>query len=837
MRVTSRLGVLVVIIVFIGVVAAAPGVAGQETATAQANVSDVTVQPGGSIQNAIDNADSGETVEIQSGTYEQSVTVDKPLTLTGTGDVVLDGDTLSDEAVGIKATSSDVTIENMEIRRFSDSGIAVSGGNALTRTVVVRNVTSRLNDGNGLYVEATEDASTVTITDSRFADNGLANVFGSGDFDTVQITDTETTGSAEDGVTFTTTTATLRNVQANNNGEDDFGDSPFEGIQISGAEDVTLENIIARDNYQDNILISGEPLTRTVKATNVTVQRSETRDGFVIESATENDEINATDITAVDNDNAGIDFSASSVSLSQATSRENSEDGISISSTSATLHNVQTNDNGEDDFGDSPYEGVQVSGAEDVTLENIIARDNYQDNILISGEPLTRTVEATNVTVQRSETGDGFVIESATENDEINATDITAVDNDNAGIDFSASSVSLSQATSQENTLDGIFVSSTSVTLRNVRANNNGADADLFGDNEYQGIEIDSAEDVSLTDVTAKNNYETNVLIDGEPLTRTVEITNATLKGSETDSGLGITASTEGNEVTVTNLTATGNDADGIFLAAATAEVTRSTLSGNGDAGIDFTAVSGSASISQSSLINNEDAAVENQADGVTVDATGNWWGDPAGPGTEAIIGNVDTSDPLGSAPGASLLFNPRSVALTPDSQRTLTLSAAGTGDGVAVYEFNLSVTNTSVAEIDSISPTRSPEISEDIQVAADGSTAAVSVVLGTNAYDVADPSLVEVTVVGVEEGSASVQVTTPTVAASSGEYTIESTSPANITTQTTTEPSVSDYTNSAGIVETSGLITAIGDWRSNDIDVGLLLDTIAAWRSGTPVN
>ena len=46
-------------------------------------------------------------------------------------------------------------------------------------------------------------------------------------------------------------------------------------------------------------------------------------------------------------------------------------------------------------------------------------------------------------------------------------------------------------------------------------------------------------------------------------------------------------------------------------------------------------------------------------------------------------------------------------------------------------------------------------------------------------------------------------------------------------------EPSVTDYANDEGIVDTDGLRDAIDDWRAGDIDTGLLRDVIDAWRSG----
>jgi hypothetical protein len=52
-----------------------------------------------------------------------------------------------------------------------------------------------------------------------------------------------------------------------------------------------------------------------------------------------------------------------------------------------------------------------------------------------------------------------------------------------------------------------------------------------------------------------------------------------------------------------------------------------------------------------------------------------------------------------------------------------------------------------------------------------------------------------------------------------------------------TATPSVADYTNAGGIVETPGLLDAIDDWRDTDeVGTDLLLEVIGAWRSQEPV-
>jgi hypothetical protein len=50
-------------------------------------------------------------------------------------------------------------------------------------------------------------------------------------------------------------------------------------------------------------------------------------------------------------------------------------------------------------------------------------------------------------------------------------------------------------------------------------------------------------------------------------------------------------------------------------------------------------------------------------------------------------------------------------------------------------------------------------------------------------------------------------------------------------------EPTVADYANENGIVDTQGLQTAIDDLRTGNIDVALLRDVMTPWQTGSPVD
>jgi hypothetical protein len=56
-------------------------------------------------------------------------------------------------------------------------------------------------------------------------------------------------------------------------------------------------------------------------------------------------------------------------------------------------------------------------------------------------------------------------------------------------------------------------------------------------------------------------------------------------------------------------------------------------------------------------------------------------------------------------------------------------------------------------------------------------------------------------------------------------------TSPITVDIELPLAPTLSTYTNDAGVVDDAGLFQAIADWRSDKIDESLLTDVVAAWR------
>ncbi|MCW8874466.1 MAG: nitrous oxide reductase family maturation protein NosD, partial [Gammaproteobacteria bacterium] len=82
------------------------------------------VQPGESIQTAIDNAVPGDVVEVMRGRYQENLRIDKTLTLRGLHRPTISGGQSGDT---IRVTAEDVMIEGLIV---TDSGDSLRDQNA-----------------------------------------------------------------------------------------------------------------------------------------------------------------------------------------------------------------------------------------------------------------------------------------------------------------------------------------------------------------------------------------------------------------------------------------------------------------------------------------------------------------------------------------------------------------------------------------------------------------------------------------------------------------------------------------------------------------------------------
>ena len=85
----------------------------------------LTVQPGESIQAAIDRAQEGDVVQVQRGRYRENLRIEKTLTLRGINRPTVDGGGQGDT---IRVTATDVVIEGMIVANSGDNRFKQNAG-------------------------------------------------------------------------------------------------------------------------------------------------------------------------------------------------------------------------------------------------------------------------------------------------------------------------------------------------------------------------------------------------------------------------------------------------------------------------------------------------------------------------------------------------------------------------------------------------------------------------------------------------------------------------------------------------------------------------------------
>lgn len=151
----------------------------------------ITVRPGESIQDAIDTAAEGATIEVQSGTYYENVVVNKRLTLRGIGYPVVDA---GDDGSAITLSADGITIEGFAVKNAAGivmAGIDVgSDGNTIQDNVI-----ENCENGILLYDSSRNDLEGNTIED---CDNH--GIYLLSDCDRNNITNNKVSRSYSDGI-------------------------------------------------------------------------------------------------------------------------------------------------------------------------------------------------------------------------------------------------------------------------------------------------------------------------------------------------------------------------------------------------------------------------------------------------------------------------------------------------------------------------------------------------------------------------------------------------------------------------------------------------------------
>ena len=132
-----------------------------------------------SIQNDIDAAPPGGTVNIIPGIYNEQLVIDKPLTLSGpdpgTGVAVIDAAGLTSGEPTIHILASDVIVENLTLQSGPGPGIRVGNATFTNLTgIIIRNNIIRDHDLAGVL---TANNASMIVQDNTIVDNGKGTGF------------------------------------------------------------------------------------------------------------------------------------------------------------------------------------------------------------------------------------------------------------------------------------------------------------------------------------------------------------------------------------------------------------------------------------------------------------------------------------------------------------------------------------------------------------------------------------------------------------------------------------------------------------------------------------
>jgi hypothetical protein len=205
----------------------------------------VIANPCKTINHAVDEADTNDTVSIAPGRYDESVHIRKSLTLVGAGvsggnKTTVDGNQDGGVSIWIDGSDSDstpvVTVSHLDVSGNEDNdGIEVDFGSAIVKDSVVSN-----NDGDGIQAGP---GSTVTVNDSTVSNNGGNGIVVNGQTEVDRPSDAHATVSASD------TVARVADSDVSNN-------------NLGGVEglfaDIIVDDSIVNANGNGGVVIGGD---------------------------------------------------------------------------------------------------------------------------------------------------------------------------------------------------------------------------------------------------------------------------------------------------------------------------------------------------------------------------------------------------------------------------------------------------------------------------------------------------------------------------------------------------------------------------------------------------
>lgn len=393
-------------------------------------VEEAVLTPEDNIQEELQRVAAGGTLSLEDGTYNQRVTIDKDLTVTGAGRAILAGG--GTDGPGITIGDADVTLDTLTIGGFgtgiySDGGGSVElsnvavgeisgvGVNLTCEEIYIKNQVVERIDGTGLILAAPADG-TITIDELVSQNNENPGV-----------------GAYTEG----------------------------RGLQVKGGKEVVINKATIRNTGNEGVLIAPPNQgPQTVEITDSQISNAKSRDGVVIQGSNEPGTVRLSNVEITDNEYKGL------VIGSENQIGEGVFDSLTISDNNGTGMYIQLTESGtfslrgsnfkrnEDDgigFATDGHGLNVVDGQQFVVEDTKIAASGHA-NLLIGGQlGQDQSVELNGVDVSGSAGRSGIRYHGTGGKNSIVIKNCEATQNDDYGFELAGESVQIENTQASEN--------------------------------------------------------------------------------------------------------------------------------------------------------------------------------------------------------------------------------------------------------------------------------------------------------------------------------------------------------------------------------------------------